>query len=117
MDYKPNTIKFKAFLNRADNGDEDSVKESRYNLSDIENPKGWKFNEIDTLGDMGFIINSEDEMTCEVELQNLEEDSKKVNIKAYKTNEGYVLETNRKYVFETFKKMLEYIDSTPSLNA
>jgi hypothetical protein len=31
----------------------------------------------------------------------------------YKTDEGYVLESNRKYVFESFISMLEFIDSIP----
>lgn len=112
MDYKPNTIKFKTILARSE---DDQLEETKYGLTDIENPKGWKFNEIDTLGDMGFIIDSDDEMACEVEIESLEEENKKVNIKAYKTNEGYVLKTNRRYVFETFEKLLEYIDSSPSI--
>ena len=40
-------------------------------------------------------------------------ENNKIKAFVYKTDEGYVLETNRKYVFETFDKMLEYIDSIP----
>jgi hypothetical protein len=52
-------------------------------------------------------------MFSEIEIPALQLENEKIKAFVYKTDEGYVLETNRRYVFETFDKMLEYIDSIP----
>lgn len=94
---------------------DDSIEEpERYKLIDVDHPNGWNFNEIDTLGDMGFKIDNDYEMVCEIEIPNLEMGDEKVPIKVYKNEDGYVLESNRYYVFETFNKMIEFIDSVPA---
>lgn len=87
---------------------------TRYKLIDIDNPNGWNFNELDTLGEMGFKIDGDYEMVCEIEISNLETVDEKIPIKVYKNEDGYVLETSRRYVFETFNKMIEFIDSCPT---
>jgi len=88
----------------------------KYNITELDNPNGWSFNELDMLGEMGFIAENDYELTIELEIPAITEtdDLNKQFVKVYKTNEGYILETNRKYVFETFNKMLEYIDSSKS---
>ena len=52
-------------------------------------------------------------MFSEVELPSIQLENEKIKVFVYKTDAGYVLETNRKYIFETFGKMLDYIDSIP----
>lgn len=110
MDFK--NLKLSNFINK----DSDDIPDEpeRYKLIDIDHPNGWNFHEIDALGDMGFKIDNDYEMVCEIEISSLEMDDKKIPVKAYKNEEGYVLETNRRYVFETFNKMIEFIDSMPS---
>lgn len=106
-------ITFKSLFYENDVSEEDSKK---FKLEDISNPKGWKFSEIDLLGDMGFKIDNEHDMVCEIEdgSLNLNEVDKKISVKIYKNDEGYVIEINRRYVFETFEKMIEYFDKIPS---
>ena len=84
-----------------------------YKLEEIDHPNGWNFNELDMLGEMGFKIEDDYKMTSEVEVPSLQLENEKVKTSVYKTDEGYVIETNRKYVFETFNKMIEFIDSIP----
>ena len=84
-----------------------------YKLEEIDHPNGWSFNELDMLGEMGFKIEDDYKMTSEVEVPSLQMENEKVKTSVYKTDEGYVIETNRKYVFETFNKMIEFIDSIP----
>lgn len=113
MDYnKFNNYKLTNFISK--DSDELPDEPDRYKLTDIDNPNGWNFNEIETLGDMKFKINDDYEMVCEIEISNLEMEDQKVPVKVYKNEEGYVLETNRRYVFESFNKMIEFIDSIPS---
>jgi len=52
-------------------------------------------------------------MFSEVEVPSLDMVNEKRKTFVYKTDEGYVLESNRKYVFESFISMLEFIDSIP----
>lgn len=113
MDYKKlyNQVKLDNFLNKTHNQEVDSKK---FKLIDIDHPNGWSFNEIDTLGDMGFKIDNDTDMVCEVEVPTLEMMEEKVPVTVYKNEDGYVMETNRKYVFESFEKMIEFIDSIPS---
>lgn len=113
MDYKKNLygqVKLSNFLKK-DGDESDSPK---YKLIDIDHPNGWSFNEIDTLGDMGFKIDNDTDMVCEVEVPTLEMMEEKVPVKVYKNEDGYVLETTRRHVFESFEKMLEFIDSIPT---
>ena len=84
-----------------------------YKLEEIDHPNGWNFNELDMLGEMGFKIEDDYKMTSEIEVPSLQLENEKVKTSVYKTDEGYVIETNRKYVFETFNKMIEFIDSIP----
>jgi len=84
-----------------------------YKLEEIDHPNGWNFTELDMLGEMGFKIEDDYKMTSEVEVPSLQLENEKVKTSVYKTDEGYVIETNRKYVFETFNKMIEFIDSIP----
>jgi len=95
----------------------DLEEEFKYKLIDIDDINGWKFKEIDTLGEMGFHIDNETDMICEIEVPTIEntEDDKRT-IKIYKNKEGYVMELNRKYVFETFNKLIEFVESTPVIN-
>jgi hypothetical protein len=97
------------FLNN-DNFEED-VK--MYKLEDLDHPNGWNFSELDMLGEMNFRIDDDYKMFSEIEVPSLQLENEKIKAFVYKTDEGYVLETNRKYVFETFGKMLDYIDSIP----
>jgi hypothetical protein len=69
--------------------------------------------EIDLLGEMDFRIDDEYRMFSEVEVPSLDMVNEKRKTFVYKTDEGYVLESNRKYVFESFISMLEFIDSIP----
>lgn len=110
MDFK--NLKLSNFISK----DSDDVPDEpeRYKLIDIDNPNGWNFHEIDTLGDMGFKIDGDYEMVCEIEIANLEMSDEKIPVKVYKNEDGYVLEANRRYVFETFNKMIEFVDSMPS---
>lgn len=113
MDFnKLNTLKLSNFISK--NLDDTPEESNRYKLIDIDHPNGWNFNELDTLGDMGFKIDNDYEMVCEVEIVNLEMAEEKMPVKVYKNEDGYVLETTRKYVFETFNKMIEFIDSIPT---
>lgn len=104
-------------LNNMINGDysavTDDYEENKYNLADIDNPKGWNFDEIDTLGDMGFHICNDTDMEIELDIPSLnlsEQHDDHFVITVFKTDEGYVLKTeNRNYVFRTFDDMLEYI--------
>jgi hypothetical protein len=105
-------IKLASFLQNHKNDAHDG--DSKYKLVDIDHPNGWNFNEIDTLGDMGFKIDSDTDMVCEIDVPSIELENQKVPIKVYKNEDGYVLETTRRYVFESFNKMLEFIDSVPS---
>ena len=84
-----------------------------YKLEEIDHPSGWNMSELDMLGEMGFKIEDDYKMCAEVEVPSLQLENEKVKTSVYKTDEGYVLETNRKYVFETFNKMIEFIDSIP----
>ena len=108
FNYKPSTLKMKNFLNV------DAEDEPRYKLMDIDNPNGWSFNEIDTLGHMGFKMDNDYELTCEVEVPSLQMENEKQIIKVYKEEDGYVLETTRRYVFESFNKLIEFIDNVPT---
>ena len=62
---------------------------------------------------MKFRIDDDYKMFSEVELPSIQLENEKIKVFVYKTDAGYVLETNRKYIFETFGKMLDYIDSIP----
>ena len=95
------------------NTDQFESEDTMYKLEEIDHPNGWSFNELDMLGEMGFKIEDDYKMCCELEIPSLKLDNEKIKTSVYKTNEGYVLETNRKYVFENFNKMIEYIDSIP----
>lgn len=97
------------FLNN-DNFEED-VK--MYKLEDVDHPNGWDFKEIDMLGEMNFRIDDDYKMFSEIEIPSIKMQNDKIKTFVYKTDEGYVLEANRRYVFETFDKMLEFIDSIP----
>ena len=97
------------FLNN-DNFEED-VK--MYKLEELDNPNGWNFSELDMLGEMNFRIDDDYKMFSEIEVPSLQLENEKIKAFVYKTDEGYVLETNRKYVFETFDKLMEFIDSVP----
>lgn len=108
FNYKPSTLKMKNFLNV------DAEDEPRYKLMDIDNPNGWSFNEIDTLGHMGFKMDNDYELTCEVEVPSLQMENEKQIIKVYKEEDGYVLETTRRYIFESFNKLIEFIDEVPT---
>ena len=88
-------------------------EEKMYKLEDIDNPNGWNFTEIDLLGEMEFRIDDEYRMFSEIEVPSLDMVNEKRKTFVYKTDEGYVLEANRKYVFESFSSMLEFIDSIP----
>lgn len=87
-----------------------------YKLEEIDHPNGWEFKELDMLGEMGFRIEDDYKMCAEVEVPSLKLENEKIKTSIYKTDEGYVIETNRKYVFETFNKMIEFIDSIPVKN-
>ena len=108
FNYKPSTLKMRNFLNA------DAEDEPRYKLMDIDHPNGWSFNEIDTLGHMGFKMDNDYELTCEVEIPSLQMENEKQIIKVYKEDDGYVLETTRRYVFESFNKLIEFIDNVPT---
>ncbi len=108
FNYKPTTLKMRNFL-----GNEEEVY-PKFKLTDLDNPNGWSFNEIDTLGNMGFKMDNDYDLTCEVEIPSLELENNKQDIRVYKEEDGYVMETSRRYVFETFNKLLEFIDSIPS---
>jgi len=113
MDYKSlysRQIKLGNFLNKTSGENPDDSP--RYKLIEIDHPNGWSFSEIDQLGEMGFKIDNDTDMVCEVEVQSLEMEDEKVPIKVYKDEDGYVLETTRLYVFESFNKMIEFIEST-----
>jgi hypothetical protein len=84
-----------------------------YKLEDIDHPNGWDFKEIDMLGEMSFRIDDDYKMYSEIEVPSIKMQNEKIKTFVYKTDEGYVLEANRRYVFETFNKMLEFIDSIP----
>jgi hypothetical protein len=113
MDYKTlySQAKLNSFLNKAK---DQEIEPDKFKLIEIDHPNGWNFNEIDTLGDMGFKIDNDTDMVCEVEIPTLEMMEEKVPVRVYKNENGYVLETNRQYVFESFEKMIEFIDSIPS---
>ena len=114
MDYKNlySQTKLSNFLKKS--SDQYSEEEPKYKLIEIDHPNGWNFNEIDTLGDMGFKIDNDTDMVCEIDVPSLELETEKMPVKVYKNEDGYVLETTRRYVFESFDKMLEFIDSIPS---
>lgn len=100
-------------LNHLSNPDESGYAEKLYRLDELDNPNGWDFKELDMLGEMGYRIDDDFKMYCEIEIPSLELENEKMKTFVYKTDEGYVMETSRKYVFETFNKMLEFIDSIP----
>jgi hypothetical protein len=114
MDYKHlySQVKLSNFLKKSTG--EESEEEPKYKLIEIDHPNGWNFNEIDTLGDMGFKIDNDTDMVCEIDVPSLELETEKMPVKVYKNEDGYVLETTRRYVFESFDKMLEFIDSIPT---
>lgn len=114
MDYKSlySQIKLGNFLKK--HSDDDVEDDPRYKLIDVDHPNGWSFNEIDTLGDMGFKIDNDTDMVCEIDVPSIELETEKVPVRVYKNEDGYVLETTRRYVFESFNKMLEFVDSIPS---
>ncbi len=101
-------IKIINFINN-DNFEEEKM----FKLEDIDNPNGWDFTEIDILGEMNFRIDDEYRMFSEIEVPSLDMVNEKRKTFVYKTDEGYVIEANRRYVFESFDKMLEFIDSIP----
>jgi len=110
------TLKLKDTINgkyTSDIDDSDSNIHQKYNLADIDNPKGWNFDEIDLLGNMGFIITNDTDMDLELDVPSLnlnETQDEKVHIKVYKTDEGYTIKTEkRKYVFETFNDMINFV--------
>lgn len=88
-------------------------EEKMYKLEDIDNPNGWNFTEIDLLGEMNFRIDDEYRMFSEIEVPSLDMINEKRKTYVYKTDEGYVLEANRRYVFESFDSMIKFIDSVP----
>jgi len=92
---------------------ENFEEEKIYKLEELDSPDGWNFKEIDMLGEMNFRIDDEYRMFSEIEVPSLDLVNEKRKTFVYKTNEGYVIESNRRYVFETFDKMLEFIDSIP----
>lgn len=108
-----NIIKF-ANLMPLNNNLEDET-EFKYKLEDITNPEGWNFSEIDLLGDMGFHINNEYDMTCDLPVanNNISQQDEIVPIKIYKNKDGYVIVLGRNYVFKTFNDMLNYLDKLP----
>jgi len=108
FNYKPTTMKMRNFLNN----EQEEIQ--KYKIADIDNPNGWCFNEIDTLGHMGFKMDDDYDLSCEVEIPTLEMEGNKQTVKVYKEEDGYVLETSRRYVFETFNKLIEFIDSIPT---
>ena len=108
FNYKPTSIKMRNFVHT------ELEEIQKYKIADIDNPNGWAFNEIDTLGHMGFKMDDDYDLSCEVEIPSLELEDHKQTIKIYKEEDGYVLETSRRYVFETFNKLIEYIDSIPT---
>lgn len=114
MDYKNlySQVKLSNFLKKS-TGDEPE-DEPKYKLIDIDHPNGWNFNEIDTLGDMGFQIDNDTDMVCEIDVPSIEMETEKIPVKVYKNEDGYVLETTRRYVFESFDKMLNFIDTIPT---
>lgn len=93
----------------------DEIEPTKYKLDDIDHPNGWSFNELDMLGDMGFSIYDDHQMMTEIDIESLKMENEKIKTLIYKTEEGYTLKTNRKYIFETFEKLIEFIDSTPTL--
>jgi hypothetical protein len=95
------------------NNDEFDEDIKMYKLEDIDHPNGWDFKEIDMLGEMNFRIDDDYKMYSEIEVPSIKMQNEKIKTFVYKTDEGYVLEANRRYVFETFNKMLEFIDSIP----
>lgn len=97
------------FLNKDNFEEENEI----YKLEDLDHPNGWLFKELDMLGEMGFKFSDEYKMVTELDVPTLKMECDKMDAYVYKTEEGYVLETNRKYVFESFNKMLEFIDSIP----
>ena len=110
------TLKLKDTINgnyTSDMNDSEYDVCKKYNLTDIDNPNGWNFDEIDLLGNMGFIITNDTDMDIELDVPSLnlnETQDEKVHIKVFKTTEGYTLKTaKRKYVFETFDDMINFI--------
>jgi hypothetical protein len=108
FNYKPTSIKMRNFVHT------ELEEIQKYKIADIDNPNGWAFNEVDTLGHMGFKMDDDYDLSCEVEIPSLELEDHKQTIKVYKEEDGYVLETSRRYVFETFNKLIEFIDSIPT---
>ena len=108
FNYKPTSIKMRNFVHT------ELEEIQKYKIADIDNPNGWAFNEVDTLGHMGFKMDDDYDLSCEVEIPSLELEDHKQTIKIYKEEDGYVLETSRRYVFETFNKLIEFIDSIPT---
>ncbi len=107
FNYKPANVKMKNFISN-----EEIEENPKYKLSEIDNPEGWDFNQIDILGEMGFKLDDDYTMCYEISVPTLEEDVK-IPVKVFKDSTGYVLEMKRKYVFETFDKMMNFIDSVP----
>jgi hypothetical protein len=99
--------------------DSDDELETKYNLNDIDSKGGWNIIDLETLYEMGFQVQDDTTMVCEVEIVSLDEKAinhdqvKSHPIHVYKSNEGYVMTTQhpkRRYVFESFDKMLDYIE-------
>jgi len=112
MNNNYNNYKSPKLVNFLNNDEfDDAVK--MYKLEDIDHPNGWDFKEIDMLGEMDFRIDDDYKMYSEIEVPSIKMQNEKIKTFVYKTDEGYVLEANRRYVFETFNKMLEFIDSIP----
>ena len=89
--------------------------DGRYNIFEIDNPNGWALNELEHLNDMGFIIEDDHTLATDVDIFNLsEEGSDLEHIEIYKTDEGYVISSNRKYIFETFNEMMNFIEKSNS---
>lgn len=94
-------IKLKNFLHGAHN-------ENEYDLENEENdPKGWPYNDVEFLYNMGFDRTGNSRMQLKLEIRNRETSICEV----YKNELGYILEINgRKHVFKDFKQMMRQID-------
>lgn len=113
MDYNHYNTKLSNIFYASKN--KEDIQDSKYKITEIDNPNGWSLNEIEHLAEMGFIIEDDHTFTTEIESLNLseiEESQDNQVVEIYKTDEGYVMKTKRKYVFETFNKLIEFIENT-----